>query len=434
MARSKVTTAAAAGVAIVALAVGWMAGGGDVAKRAWAAGFFTNGVPVAGGTQYPNTLPLTGNETIPADTNLPSGLNPASEAITVNALLGTDRGMGGSGGWRNSLVGGDFGTNLWQRGTSTTGITTGITYLADRFFAYSGAAGGSVSVSKQTGAADITTGTTASYRLQRASTNANLTNVCVAQVMPSADSTRFQGGTAEFRTHLLAGANFSAAGSAAVMTIAYGTGNDESATLFSTGAWTGYTVASAQSVTISSTWGLYSAVAAIPATATQIGVKICFIPVGTAGTNDWLEVALAQLDSNPTAVACIGSTTASCLVSSFERRPVSIETLMQYRYYWKLNETVTTGIATGQVAASNNEVVPIVLPIQMRKVPAVSVTAGGFQFNVAGTPTAVTSFAGGTNQANNVISVVASTTATAGQAVTLLGSLTTGSIVADAEL
>lgn len=56
------------------------------ATAAFAAGMLTNGLPVAGGTQYPSTIPLTGLETIPADTNLTGGLNPASEAITTKQL------------------------------------------------------------------------------------------------------------------------------------------------------------------------------------------------------------------------------------------------------------------------------------------------------------------------------------------------------------
>lgn len=48
------------------------------ATAALAGGLYTNGLPVA--------TSITGNETIPADTNLPSGLNPQTEAITVNQL------------------------------------------------------------------------------------------------------------------------------------------------------------------------------------------------------------------------------------------------------------------------------------------------------------------------------------------------------------
>ena len=103
-------------------------------NNASAAGFFTNGVPPAGGTQYPTTLPLTGNELIPADTQLPSGLNPQSEAIST-AQLGTYAlQVPGSSGVRNLLIGGDLTTNPWQRGTSFTSIANTLTYTADRWW------------------------------------------------------------------------------------------------------------------------------------------------------------------------------------------------------------------------------------------------------------------------------------------------------------
>jgi hypothetical protein len=47
---------------------------------AFASGLYTNGLTGA-------TLPLTGNETIPADTNLTQGLNPETEAITTSQFL-----------------------------------------------------------------------------------------------------------------------------------------------------------------------------------------------------------------------------------------------------------------------------------------------------------------------------------------------------------
>lgn len=56
------------------------------AGPALAAGMFS-GWPFAGGTQYPSTLPLTGDEGVAADTQLPSGLNPASELISVDQLM-----------------------------------------------------------------------------------------------------------------------------------------------------------------------------------------------------------------------------------------------------------------------------------------------------------------------------------------------------------
>lgn len=63
-----------------ALALACMAG------AALAGGLYTNGFPQAGSVA--NTLPLTGNELIPADTQLPSGLNPQTESISINQLTG----------------------------------------------------------------------------------------------------------------------------------------------------------------------------------------------------------------------------------------------------------------------------------------------------------------------------------------------------------
>lgn len=50
-----------------------------LAGSALAAGVYTNGFPVA-------TVPLTGNERIPADTQLPNGVSPQTEAISVSTL------------------------------------------------------------------------------------------------------------------------------------------------------------------------------------------------------------------------------------------------------------------------------------------------------------------------------------------------------------
>lgn len=58
---------------------------------AWAGGLYTNGFPQAG--QVPNTLPLTGQELIPADTQLPGGLSPQTEAISTSQLAGAFAGQ-----------------------------------------------------------------------------------------------------------------------------------------------------------------------------------------------------------------------------------------------------------------------------------------------------------------------------------------------------
>jgi|SRR5215469_11314018 len=57
------------------------------AGLAYAGGLYTPGLPLAG--SVPNTFPLTGNELIPADTQLSGGLVPQTEAISVGQLIGS---------------------------------------------------------------------------------------------------------------------------------------------------------------------------------------------------------------------------------------------------------------------------------------------------------------------------------------------------------
>lgn len=392
------------------MALALLAAVGYGGRLAYAAGFFTNGVPPAGGSQYPTTMPLTGNETIPADTNLPSGQNPASEAITVKQLAGAVGATPGTS-WRNGLIGGDFGTNLWQRGTTSASITTALLYGPDRWWGLSGT-GTAFTIIKETAAADITQGYAASARVQRTASQTGVLPVCIGQVLTSLNSTRFQGQTVEFAAHILAGATFSAANSLVTMTIATGTGSDESAANFSTGAWTGYAIAVAQATTVSTSWDIYSAVATIPLTATQIGVKICYTPVGTAGATDFWEMTGARLQVNPAAVAKANSLgTAAYNIGSFERRPAGIEGMLQYGYFFKILEGAPVTIrAPCTMSTTSIANCLIQFPVTMRAAP-VFTGDGGFVTGFAASATtasssvtACTSLAASTTLASTVAS------------------------------
>lgn len=406
-------------------------------SAAVAGGYFTNGVPPAGGTQYPNTIPLTGAETVPADTNLSGGQNPQSEAISVTQLNGQARSSYGSGGWRNALVGGDFGTNPWQRGTSASAdISNTTTYYADQWWNLGGASS-AIDVTKETGAADITTGYAASARFQRKSSNTDVAAICTGQVLTSANSTRFQSKLVEFTLHMLAGANFSAASSQVSITIGYGTGSDQSAATFAAGTWTGQ-VNATQLTTISTTWTRYGMVASIPAAATQVGVKICYTPVGTAGTNDWIEFTGAQLDDNPAAVAWNGVGSISLLnAASFERRPASVETNLAYGYFFRLVEPATGAAlpASCQATGANTNICNVFMPLPMRATtPTIVITtAGTFKVNIAGTPTTIATPTASTCSTTSC-AVTAANTNTAGQAELFSGGGGTGKWDVSAEL
>lgn len=407
---------------------------------AHAAGFLTNGLPGAGGSQYPTTLPLTGNETIPVDTNLASGLNPASEAVTVQQLIAAVNGSQNSSGFRNALIGGDFGNALWQRGTAVSSdIAATLTYYADGWF-NKGNASSAINVTKATGATDITSTFIASLKFQRKSANADVNPICTGQVLTTAESARFQGQTAEFAVAIQSGANFSAASGNVKLTIGYSVAGsaDQSADTFigtpgSLGTWTGQ-VNTSGTYAVTSSFARYSVVASIPATSTQVGVSVCYTPVGTASTNDWIELALARLQVAPGAVAQTGVSGTGYSVYSFEHVPVQAEAARERFFYWQLNETNGGYIAPGMVAATNVERATLSFPVPMRATPTCTFTAGGLKWDIAGTDTAVTTLTQVTGSSATVLTIGDTTTATVGGTSPLFGSNTTGAIKCSAEL
>lgn len=369
-----------------------------------AAGLFP--FPPAGGSQYPSTIPLTGVETIPADTNLTSGLNPATESITTQQLAGYVGSQNGT--WRNGLIGGNFFTNLWQRGTTSASITTALLYGPDRWWGLSGT-GTAFTIIKQTGASDITTGVNATARVQRTNGQTGVLPVCVGQVLTSGNSAQYQGKTVELSFTGLAGALFSAASSNITATIAYGTGSNESAANFSTGSWTGYT-AQATTITLGTSFARYSAVASIPATATQIGVKMCYTPVGTAGATDFWEFGNAQLAVNAAAVAATTSTDTNYNILGFEYRDSGIEQVLQQHYYFEIDESAAiTPIATCGNSTTSLALCYLSFPTTMRSIPVFTGDGGFTAGFAANTTTAMTGVSACTALA--VSTAVASTAA-----------------------
>ena len=86
------------------------------------------------------------------------------------------------------------------------------------------------------------------------------------------------------------------------------------------------------------------------------------------------------------------------------------------------------------INGTNNQLIFVPLPVQMRAAPTVTVSAGSFKFNIAGTATAVGGgFAAGATHTPNYISVVGTATATSGQATMLQGGGGAGYIQASAD-
>lgn len=365
-----------------------------------AQGLYTRGFPTAG--SVPLTLPMTGIETIPVDTNLTQGLNPATASFTANQLAG---GLGGlvDAGYRNRLIGGDFNSNLWQRGTTGASTTTTLTYAPDRWWGLSG-------TNTAMTIAQVTTsqpeGSAASARVQKTAGQTGVVAVCMGQALTTANSASMQGEVVEFSFWAKSGALFTAASSTITATIATGTAADGSAANFSTGSWTGYAAATAQAIVINTGWERYSAVATIPAAALQVGVKICYTPVGTAGATDFFEIANAQLAVNPGALAKTNTSTTDTAYSmlNFDARPSTVERTLQQAYFYRVTETAAiTPFAPCSAVDTTHTNCLLQFPTTMRIIPTMTYTAG------FASPTSTTQATLGACSALATSAVVAST-------------------------
>ena len=453
---------------LVAAALAGGPGGGIVHQAfqvvpAWAAGLFTNGVCTAGSigtsTGTPavtycnnsNTYPLTGVEQVPADTELSGGQSPQSEAIQVRQLAQYQAALLSG----NVLIGGDATSNLFQRGTAGSSVTTTVTYGGPDRWAYWSGTSTAVTVSQSTTAASLPTGYADSFRMQRTAAQTGVVQMCMAQAVSSANSYQLAGQNVELDFHAFTGANFSAASNQMTAYVIYGTGTNEGMTNMAFGlngggggaaGWTGQTnIGSTINLQAVSTLGKYSAVVKIPATATEVGVALCYKPVGTAGTTDAVyfsgiqlrpNAALASyaLSASGNGYSCdnAGNTQIQC--SAFQRRPDALEEALQYRYFYQISEPASGAVVgTCQATGTSAQSCIIQLPQAMRIAPTLAITTGTFKENIAGTPTTWVTPTAGTNTPE-AINITTGNTTTAGQMLMLTGGGGTGVIAASSEL
>lgn len=474
---------------------------------AWAAGMFS-GFPIAGGPSYCSSVSGTGVGTgsgtfsgtqpgqfgqgspssgsggnfgvvcnvnvpagpevsgtflIPADTQFQQGQQPQTVLIPL-ALAG------GYNDRVNRLIGGDFNTNLWQRGTTPVSAASPSTTVmgADRWAVYS--SGNVVTVTKQTGASDTipTLGFYASQRVNRPS-GTNNTQICVGQLLDTQASAPLIGNNAVFSFYALAGAGLSAVANNTVQAyIAYHTAADSATPgtntdSFMKAATTGYTnavaggssspattatVASgAASIPITTTWTRYAVYAAIPATnaagtaITGVGVKLCYTPAsGTGASNEWFEFLGAQLQALPSTASALlpaGVTAAT----GFERRTQAAETLLQQTYSYVLTDGAATVVYNGfcvETTANTSAACTLNFPTTMRITPTTTVgTATSFSARTAtgaaNACTALTAVSASNTTSSAGLLCTAAGTVAAGVASQFVGAATGGLLTFSAE-
>lgn len=294
---------------------------------------------------------------------------------------------------RNGLINGSF--EIWQRGTSGLATATSATngFTADRWqltrSSYvTGATGSQVA------------GTSANryaLRIQRTAGNTGLQNILLYQTVETANAEIYAGQQVTFSAWMRKGADFNS--STFTMRILGGTGTDQNVIA----GFTGNTTIASVSKTLTTTWQRISVTATIPSTITELAFGWLWTPVGTAGTNDYYEVAGAQVE--------IGA-----VPSTFQMNggSVAAELANCQRYYRRLggatNNIMVMGGGTG--TTTTNFFAPLAPP--MRVAPTSVGYASVQMKDATGATTAITGLAlvnGSTNstciQATHAVNDVA---------------------------
>lgn len=355
------------------------------------AGAILMSAPVFSQTTFPppQVTTINGNDLIQ---DVVSGIEQAQSYYASAGLFGST--INAAAG-DNLLIGGDGTTNLFQRATSGSSVTTTLTYGGPDRWAYWSGTNTAMTVSQDTTASDLpATGYKAGFKMARTNGQTGVVQMCMAQEIESLNVYQMQGQVAELDFNAFTGANFSAANANMTAYIITGTGTDQGLAGSSSmanglnsggggsGSWTGQANATAAVISLGgvSTAGRYMAVALIPTGATEIGVALCYTPVGTAGANDYVVFTGIQLVKNPLLAnlvsPTVGYNTANQpSASPFKRRNMGIETALQMRYFWNQTEPASGVTVAAGVASSTTTCDMIAaLPVVMRVAPTVSFT------------------------------------------------------------
>jgi hypothetical protein len=311
-----------------------------------------------------------------------------------------------------------------------------------------------MTVSQDTTAGDFPAQFKSAFKMARTSGQTGVVQVCMAQEIESANSYAFAGQTAEIDFHATAGANFSAANSTVQATLISGTGVDQglstAAFNFNAGGggsstWTGQ-VNTSVNVTINTASNRYTVAIPVPAAASELAVVLCFTPVGTAGTNDYVAFSGIQLTRNSALTTAAGSAGVALnpndpRAKSFARRTQALETELQQRYYYQITDTAanTVPVTLCQATTTAAVVCPIQFPVTMRIAPTAtaSATTAFGDTATAGAPTACTAFAvvaSSTSNSTGKVTCTTGATVTAGGSSQLVGAATSANVNFSAEL
>lgn len=311
---------------------------------------------------------LTGNENVPADLN--GGGDPQSGTIASSILAGatfeTPRNFLGNGALNITQMNGTSTVTC-----ATTSAPTTAAISADRWICDANVGSGAGRSAIITSSPTPPTGFSNAMKVWRNS-GALTQPVCTWSAVPTVEATQLAGQTVTFSAYVAALAGLAADnGGVANLVIITGTGTDEAlngswtASPAITPAWTGIATAVNTPITLSTSFARFSTTATLPATATEVGVGLCFTPTASgAGATDGFAWTGGQLERAPGA-------------SLFEVHPKAADQNDALAYFWKVTEGAASTIR-GMCTSSTTslEMCNITFPRAMYKTPTMGYTAG----------------------------------------------------------
>ena len=279
-------------------------------------------------------------------------------------------------GGKNAIINGGF--DIAQRGTSGTFTTTAKSFCLDRWYIPS-ATGSSMAYSQQ---ASTVAGTRYCARIQRTSGNTSTTVISLSQDIETSNSIIFAGQAVTISFYARSGSNYSSASSALNHYLIQGTGTDQSD--YSAG-FTGRTVASSGTATLTTSWQRFTYTATLASSATELSLQIYYTPVGTAGTNDYFEITGVQIE--------LGN-----YATSFSRAGGTIQGELAACRRYLPAITGATGSIIGYAVSANTPYYVYQFDVPARVAPTGLTTSGTFSGYVGGTASTITPVFDSANQ------------------------------------
>ena len=211
---------------------------------------------------------------------------------------------------KNLLINGNFSIN--QRGGVNTTINS---YALDRWRSYGGPLGFTISQQNNASNGSLASSRNA-IRVARNSGDSQTNNTGIAQGVETLGCQGIAGTQMTLSFFARKGADFSS--NVLKYIIFFGQGTDDNPV-----GMTSQTNSSSNA-TLATTFTKYTKTVTVPANTSQITVAFAFDPTGTAGSNDWFEIAECQLERGSVA-------------TSFEHRPHGQELALCKRYCQKFD-------------------------------------------------------------------------------------------------